>query len=48
VTITISTTSALVRLRPFLEQITKDLRLLLDDNFQVNLSSFDSLLGEGK
>lgn len=48
VTIAISTVSALVRLGPFLGQITKDLRLLLGDNLQVNLASLDSLLGEGE
>ena len=44
VTIAISTTSALVRLRPSLKQITKDLYLLLGDGLQVHLSSFDRLL----
>lgn len=46
VTIAISTTAALVRLRPFVGQMTKDLRLLLGDSVQVNLASFDSLLNE--
>ena len=44
VTIAISTTAALRRLKPFLGQITKDLCLLLGNNLQVNLASFDSLL----
>jgi hypothetical protein len=48
VTIAISTTPALVRLKPFLAQISKDLRLLLGDHLQVNLASFDSLLKESK
>jgi len=34
--------------RPFLGQFTKDLRLLLGDNLQANLASFDSLLEENK
>ena len=48
VIIAISNAPALVRLRPLLGQINKDLRLLLGDKLQVNLASFDSLLGEGK
>jgi hypothetical protein len=48
VTIAISTTPALRRLKPYLGQITKDLRLLLGNNLQVNLASFESLLGENQ
>lgn len=49
-TIAISTTPALVRLRPYLGQITKDLRSFpaLGNNLRVNLASFDSLLGENQ
>ena len=46
VTIAISTTSALVRLRPCLGRMTEDLRLLLGDQFQVEMASFDRLLSE--
>lgn len=46
VTIAISTTPALRRLKPYLRQITKDLRDVLGDHLQVNLASFDSLLKE--
>ena len=46
VTIAVPTTPALVRLRPFLSKIAKDLRLLLGNDVQVDLASFDSLLEE--
>ena len=46
VTIAVSTTPALRRLKPLLAQITKDLKLLLGNHLQVSLASFESLLGE--
>ena len=48
VTIAVATTPALFRLRPLLQQMTKDLRLLLGENVQVDLASFDSLLEENR
>jgi hypothetical protein len=46
VTIAISTTPALRHLKPFLGQMTKDLRLLLGDHLRVNLASFSLLEGK--
>ena len=46
VIIAISRSSALVRLRPCLGRMTEDLRLLLGDQLQVEIASFDRLLWE--
>jgi hypothetical protein len=48
VTIAVASTPVLIRLRPLLQQMTKDLRLLLGESVQVDLASFDSLLEENR